>query len=443
MARIKKTTLHIKGMHCPSCEILIKDRFREEANIQDVKPQFRTQKVEIFYTGDLKREKLDGKIRPFGYQIVDANVLHPEQQEPLANRIFHSGAIAIFIFILYFFVQELGLVPSLNLSGNLSLISVFLLGLVASASTCMATSGALFLATVGKLNRNILTGISFNLGRVISYGLFGFLAGFIGKALVANLQLGSILTLIIALFMMVIGLDMAKIISLQRYFFPSFTAGLFERLEHILIKRPKQTSFFLGAITYLLPCGFTQTVQLYALGLGDPMKSALVMIVFALGTVPALLAIGFVSNIAQFSLYSSISRVMGVIIIMVGMLYFSNIFALYGISPSVFGVGTNQRVLNNSNISFKDGTQIASMNVNASGYYPNNFVVKKNIPVRWEINGENVFGCQGYLVVPKLGIQKLLERGRNVIEFTPKESGLIGFSCGMGMYRGSFSVVDS
>ncbi len=81
------------------------------------------------------------------------------------------------------------------------------------------------------------------------------------------------------------------------------------------------------------------------------------------------------------------------------------------------------------------------MNVNSTGYSPNNFTVKKNIPVRWNINGDNVFGCQGYLVMPKLGIQKVLTKGQNVIEFTPTEEGVINFSCAMGMYRGVFNVV--
>lgn len=367
--------------------------------------------------------------------------------EPFLNRLFHSGAIAIFIFILYFFAQEIGLVSDVTLVGGASMITVFILGLIASTSTCMATSGALFLATVGKLNRreaswsqNIIPGISFNAGRVLSYGLFGFITGVLGKALIANFQISSLLTLVISAVMVIIGLDMARIVSLQRFILPTFTTRIFERLEHRLMKNPHKTAFLLGGITYLLPCGFTQTVQLYALGLADPVKSATVMMVFALGTAPALLAVGMISAQTKSSLYTTFSRVMGVVVLVIGLVYFSNFLSLYGITINVFG--STDRGLGNSSVVVRDGVQIASMRVNASGYRPNTFLIKKNIPVRWEINGDNVFGCQGYLVVPKLGIQKLLESGKNIIEFTPKESGLIGFSCGMGMYRGSFSVVD-
>ncbi|MEK7073994.1 MAG: cupredoxin domain-containing protein, partial [Patescibacteria group bacterium] len=40
------------------------------------------------------------------------------------------------------------------------------------------------------------------------------------------------------------------------------------------------------------------------------------------------------------------------------------------------------------------------------------------------------------------GIRKGLELGENIFEFTPKETGTIRFSCIMGMYTGSFNVVD-
>ncbi|MBI4008948.1 sulfite exporter TauE/SafE family protein [Candidatus Roizmanbacteria bacterium] len=369
----------------------------------------------------------------------------------MPKRLFDVGAIAIILFIVFFFAQELNIIPSFSSGATLTLSTVFILGLVASTSTCMATSGALFLTTIGKLNStqttnyklptmNFVPAISFNLGRILSYGFFGLLAGFLGKTLINNFQLSSMLTLVVSFFMVIIGLDMAKIISLQSIFTQTFTKSIFLKLEHRLIKNPKKTAFFLGAITYLLPCGFTQTVQLYALGLADPVKSALIMMVFAIGTMPALMAIGLTSSFTRSSYYPAIQKVMGTLVFLIGVYYFNNFLGIYGIdvlpTQAVKGSELN-------NVIMKNGFQLASMNVNFSGYSPNIFSVKKNVPVRWEINGENVFGCQGYLVAPKLGIQKTLALGKNIIEFTPKEEGTIGFSCGMGMYRGYFNVDGS
>lgn len=446
MSKLKKTTVYVKGMHCPSCEVLINDKFREEGNIKEVKPNFRTQKVEVCYVGELHKDRLNQKINQFGYQVLDVSSMRLAQEEPLIKRLTDVGIIAVFLFILYAIAQEAHVLPNFNFSGNLNYFTVFILGLVVSTSTCMATSGALFLATVGKLRKegaslkeNILPATFYNLGRVLSYGFFGFLAGMIGGVLITNFKFGSWLTLIVSLFMVLLGLDMARIISLSSVLPTGLTKGIFEKLEHRLIKNPKKTAFFLGAITYLLPCGFTQTVQVFALGLASPVQSALTMMTFALGTVPALFLIGGFSSLTQSRYYPYFMKVIGIIVFVVGVSYFSNFLSLYGINLNFLSASTQLTV--NSNIVLNNGKQVATMNVNNSGYNPNSFTVKKDIPVKWVINGQNVFGCQGYLVAPKLNVQQALAYGQNIIEFTPQEEGVINFSCGMGMYRGQFNVV--
>lgn len=82
------------------------------------------------------------------------------------------------------------------------------------------------------------------------------------------------------------------------------------------------------------------------------------------------------------------------------------------------------------------------MSVNSKGYSPASFTVQKGIPVKWVIDGQNVFGCQGSLVAPKIAVSRTLEKGKNVIEFTPNETGRIAFSCSMGMFQGEFNVVE-
>lgn len=447
MSKLKKTTLHIKGMHCPSCDILITDKFCELPSVKTVKANYRKQEAEVEYTGSFGKEEIElanQKIRDFGYQVIQGDREHGldfGEKESLSKRLFDFGAVAVILFIAFFFAQEFNLLPSFNANAGLTLGTAFILGLVASTSTCMATSGALFLSTVGKLSdRNFIPAVSFNLGRVLSYAFFGFIAGFVGKAIAFNLQLSSLLTLVVSMLMVLLGLDMARIISIKTVFAPSFIKGIFLRVEQRLIKNPKKTAFFLGAITYFLPCGFTQTVQLYALGLANPVQSALIMAIFALGTTPALLAIGFASSFTKSAYYPMLQKVMGTLVFLIGIYYFSNFLSLYGISIDVVAAFGSRSSVLSASATQQNGTQVVTMSVNSSGYRPNTFSVKKGIPVRWEIEGENVFGCQGFLVVPKLGIQKALSLGKNVIEFTPQEIGKVRFSCGMGMFTGAFNV---
>lgn len=440
MAKVKKTTLYVEGMHCPSCEVLINDKFSEEGNVHKVSPNFKNQKVEVLYTGSLDKESLNRKILPFGYRIGEKD--QPPLEEPLSKRIFEAVAVGSIIAILYLIGKEIGLVPDFNINGSLGFFSILGLGLIASTSTCMATSGALFLSTVGKNKDNFSQAIFFNAGRIASYGIFGFLAGVVGQALITNLKFGPYLTLLAAVFMLLLGLDMAKILSIGSVVPSGLNKRIFENLEHKLMKYPRKAPFFLGAITYFLPCGFTQAVQVYALGLASPVQSSLTMMIFALGTAPALMLIGGLTSFTKTTFYSYFMKTMGVVVFIVGFFYFSNFMSLYGIDINPLASEGNYGGIT---APIRNGAQIINMKVVASGYSPNSFTIKKGVPVKWNISGENVFGCQAYFVVPSLGIQKVIEPGNSVnnnIEFTPEETGVINFSCGMGMYRGQITVID-
>ncbi len=424
-------------MHCPSCEILITDKFKEMPNVVQVKSNFNKQEAEIYFTGHLDQNIINKKIQPYGYEVGDKGDKN-EDEEPLNKKIFEAFLITIGLVLIYLIAKEINIIPAINITGNLNLLTVLFLGLVASISTCMATSGALFLSTIGRKTNNLKQAVYFSLGRIISYGFFGFIAGLIGSVIIINFKFGSALTLLAAIFMILLALDMLKIVSFAAIIPFGVSSNIFKKLENRFIRDPHKSAFFLGAITYFLPCGFTQATQVYALGLASPWQSALTMTVFALGTAPAILFIGNLRGLLKSTIYQYFMKVMAVGVLILGLYYTANFLSIYGVN-----LGFNQ--INKgtaSNVKVENGQQIINMDVVSSGYVPNYFIVKKEIPVKWIVNGKNVFGCQGYFVVPSLGIQKALNEGENIFEFTPKKSGFVNFSCGMGMYRGRIEVKD-
>ncbi|MEK7177589.1 MAG: sulfite exporter TauE/SafE family protein [Patescibacteria group bacterium] len=434
--KISKKTLYIKGMHCPSCEILITDKFKEMPNVQNVNSNFQKQEAEVYFTGHLDQEAVNKKIQSFGYEIGSREDDH-EIDEPISKKIIEASLIAVGLGLIYLIAKETNILPSINITGNLNLLTVLFLGLVASVSTCMATSGALFLSTIGKKTNNLKQAIYFSLGRIISYGFFGFIAGLVGSVIITNLKFGTGLTLLAAVFMILLALDMLKILSFASIIPFGVSSNIFRKLEHSLIKDPHKSAFFLGAITYFLPCGFTQATQVYALGLASPWQSALTMAIFALGTAPAIIFIGSLRGLLKSTFYQYFMKTVAVGVLILGLYYASNFLSIYGI-----GLGLSNKSNKTNESYLENGKQIISMDVISGGYSPNQFTVKKGIPVKWVINGKNVFGCQGYFIVPSLSISKALNAGENIIEFTPTEAGSINFSCGMGMYRGRIEVID-
>jgi hypothetical protein len=90
-----------------------------------------------------------------------------------------------------------------------------------------------------------------------------------------------------------------------------------------------------------------------------------------------------------------------------------------------------------------DIEQTINMDVLKSGFSPNQFTLRKDVPVKWVINGKELAECNKVIVVPQYKLTIELKKGKQVIKFTPSESGLVSWSCWMGMMPGTFIVVDS
>jgi plastocyanin len=86
--------------------------------------------------------------------------------------------------------------------------------------------------------------------------------------------------------------------------------------------------------------------------------------------------------------------------------------------------------------------QIVNTSLYSSRYEP--ITVQAGLPVKWTITAESgsINGCNIRIIIPEYGIEKKLEEGDNIIEFTPTKAGTYSYSCWMGMIRSSITVTD-
>jgi sulfite exporter TauE/SafE len=184
-------------------------------------------------------------------------------------------------------------------SANLTLVAAFLLGLLASGHCvlmCGGVTAALGIATQkdahGRPRKFLLLG--YQLGRVLSYTLAGLLIGTAGGALIAVLDLehvrwglrvaSALALLLAALVMLGVLRDPGSRIGLKLW--PKL-APLGRKLLPVS-NFPRALAF--GAIWGWMPCGFVYTLLMVAALSAQPLHSAGVMLMFGLGTLPALLA---------------------------------------------------------------------------------------------------------------------------------------------------------
>ncbi len=460
---LKKLQLKIHGMHCASCEVLIERKFKKVAGVEKVNVDHASGKAEILCSREPNLKELASAVQQDGYRVS------LWQQQGHASELPHQntrkdyvqiGALFLIIVAVYLTLKQFDLVPSLGISSNMSYGFVFLIGLVAAMSTCLAVTGGLLLAVAAKYNEWFphLTGaqklkphLYFNIGRVLSYTILGGAAGAAGSVLSFSPAATGFMTIAASLVMIILGFQLLHIFPWMARFQPKMPKFLAHKIHDLSGKHNKSTPLLLGAATFFLPCGFTQALQLYVLSKGDVMTGALTMLAFSLGTLPALMSLSAISSFAKGAFQRHFLKFSGVLVIMLGVFNVNNGLALTGsnfnlgsILQASGGSGEKQQIDRTAQII--DGKQIVDMQVVGLSYTPHQFTVVQGVPVEWRIDGSRAQGCAQVISVPKLGIVKYLSpNSPTVITFTPKGVGSIGFSCTMGMTtRGSaFTVVPN
>ena len=87
-----------------------------------------------------------------------------------------------------------------------------------------------------------------------------------------------------------------------------------------------------------------------------------------------------------------------------------------------------------------DGVQEATIQVGSS-YEPSSIVVKQGQPVRLKFHRADDKNCGGEVVFPALNLRKTLPAGETtIVELTPRQSGVLTFTCGMDMMKGKLVV---
>ena len=210
-----------------------------------------------------------------------------------------------------------------------TLTSAFLLGLFTTlhcVGMCGGIIGALSLGLPEKIRDNKLQLLFFvgtyNVGRIISYSLAGLLAGAIGSSAFtsAGLEQGhQILKYIAAAMMIAVGLYLSgwlpQLANVERIGVP-----LWKKLEPVG-RRLLPVSTPLKALSYgliwgWLPCGMVYFVLIWALSAADAIQGALLMLAFGLGTLPTLLAAGFMTSwVTRFARNTKVRSIVGLLII--------------------------------------------------------------------------------------------------------------------------------
>jgi uncharacterized protein len=89
-----------------------------------------------------------------------------------------------------------------------------------------------------------------------------------------------------------------------------------------------------------------------------------------------------------------------------------------------------------------DGTQALHTFQDVDGYRPGNVTIYSGTPTRWTIESLNAQTCATFLRIPGLDFAVTLHKGLNEIDLPAMHAGSLSYSCSMGMYGGTITIID-
>lgn len=294
----QKYILHVSGTHCPSCKIFIEDTLNEQVGIEGTHVDLKNETVsfETTLTEDrqMLAEILTEKIHHNGYSLS----IEKKTKERGDNAVIWLALPIGLVFLALFFVVQKSGILNFGLGGTVTPVTSFIIGLIASVSSCLAVVGGLVLSLSASVSQDNISDkkpmMLFHSGRLIGFAVLGGVLGAVGSALGINFTVTAILGIIASVVMIVLGLNLVGVFEKNVIALPSGVFSFFRKMEHKTI-----APFLVGVGTFFLPCGFTQAMQVAALSSGSFFSGFMIMIAFALGTLPMLALLSFGS--ASFS----------------------------------------------------------------------------------------------------------------------------------------------
>lgn len=202
------------------------------------------------------------------------------------------------------------------------LLTGFLLGLMGSFH-CAGMCGPIALSL--PLNGNtfaqrLLSGLLYNIGRTLMYGLMGALFGLLGQ----GLHLFGFQRWI----SIVMGAVMIATVVLPRLFHkPLFAktdifAGFIRRgLQKLFRLRSFGAMFLIGMLNSLLPCGLVYLAIVGAVAIGNICYGSLYLVLFGLGTLPMMLAIALLGNMLTARIRNIVNKIIPFVVVLIGVIF--------------------------------------------------------------------------------------------------------------------------
>jgi len=380
-----------------------------------------------------------------------------------------------------------------DLDGSSSLWLFFLAGLSVGGLSCIAVQGGLLVAAVAQqaVGRQgdrqgdrqedrppalvlALPAVQFLTAKTVAYVALGAVLGWVGQVFSPRFQ-GFVLVAV-GVLMALLVLQMFDVHPALRRLAPRPPKAVQRFIGQRARAGGAWSPAVLGGLTVLIPCSVTLAVELLAARTQSPVRGALVLGAFTLGTAPLFLALALGGAWLGRASHRVFKPLAAVVVLAIAFLSVQSGLRLLGWRGTLAGSGGARidvagtavplAVPETSGDTAAVGTTVvdkpageapavdtaaaasapsaahqeARIDVTTT-YQPQRLQVRAGIPTSLKLVSNGAKGCIRAFTVPAYNILAMLpETGETVVELPAAEPGEIAFSCSMGMYYGSIEV---
>ncbi len=422
---MNKIYVRIKGITCDNCQEKLTKALTQLPNITYV--YIENNIAVITYKDSLVYDDVIKCIVDLGYytnkKMIQNDKFAFERSKNIINFILYLSIITLIICLLNYLVgfNLLNYVPTFNTSFQLS--SALIAGLLTSIH-CLSMCGSLNLfSSVNSKEVSLKNNMFYNLGRILSYTIAGFIAGLLGQSISINSYVSAGISLVCSIIMLLLSLKMLGVINFK---FQCFSVKL------------KLNPFFIGLLNFIMPCGPLQTMELLALSSQNPWQGALIMLAFGIGTLPTMLGLSAILKVFIKRHRIFINRLSCTTLFLLSLFMLNR--SLLSLNIDLNPTKNNENYLAST---LKDNEQIIEFSLDYDHY--EDILVQVDVPVKMIINvsKEYLTGCNNEIIINTYDVKQKLVEGENIIEFTPTKTGIITYTCWMNMIKNNIKIVDN
>ena len=327
-----KKIVHIKGMHCISCELILEKWLKKISWADLIMVNHKKWLLEVDYKTKDDYNKIVNLIEKSGFKVVE------EWKSKLTHlwEDFFPNIIAVLVVVILFMITQMfDLYSYFPDTSSMSYSSAFLVWIIASVSTCLAITGWIIIGFSRYIDKaywtvgHIKVQLWFQIWRILGFFLLGWILWLLWEVFSLSFSLTWIITFIVWFLLLYMGLNILKIVPSLTKFWVHMPKSFASKIEKL--GQPKYAPI-VWALTFFLPCWFTQTMQLLAVSTWWFWSGWLVMMIFALWTAPVLFSVWLGSSYFKEKKFNTLNKVIWSIVIFFWIFTISNAYNLVNFS---------------------------------------------------------------------------------------------------------------